>query len=139
MAEDVFVTGATGYMGRQLSAALLARGHRAPGVIAVAGDALRGESFAPALSERDTLVHLVGTPHPSPWKAVEFRRVDLPSIVPFYRIAERIPSTREGALRLGLVTLGQMIATLVHAAEAPPRSGTIRIIGAPEIREAGDK
>ena len=31
-------------------------------------------------SEADTLVHPVGTPHPSPAKAAEFRAVDLPSV-----------------------------------------------------------
>src|SRR6185436_19196318 len=94
MTREIFLTGATGYMGGRLGEALVARGHRVrglvrpgsegklvPGVEAVAGDALRAESFASTLSAKDTLVHLVGTPHPSPWKAAEFRRVDLPSIL----------------------------------------------------------
>lgn len=32
------------------------------------------------MTPADTIVHLVGTPHPSPAKAAEFRAVDLPSI-----------------------------------------------------------
>ena len=46
----------------------------------VVGNALDAESIAAALDGDDTLVHLVGTPHPNPSKAEEFRRVDLASI-----------------------------------------------------------
>ena len=93
MSIDTVVTGGTGYMGRALIPALLARGHRVrvlaseasigripAGAAAVVGDALDADSFASALSHGTTLVHLVGTPHPSPSKAVEFERVDLASI-----------------------------------------------------------
>jgi uncharacterized protein YbjT (DUF2867 family) len=44
------------------------------------GDALNASTYAGELTSSDTLVHLVGTPQPSPAKAVEFRRVDGPSI-----------------------------------------------------------
>ena len=44
------------------------------------GDALRPETFASAIAPADTLVHLVGTPRPSPVKGAEFRAVDLPSV-----------------------------------------------------------
>jgi uncharacterized protein YbjT (DUF2867 family) len=90
---DVFVTGGTGYIGQRLIAALLARGHETralvrpgsegrlpPGTVAVIGDALDGATFAGALRPADTLVHLVGTPHPNPSKAAQFERVDLASI-----------------------------------------------------------
>jgi uncharacterized protein YbjT (DUF2867 family) len=36
-------------------------------------------------------------------------------LVPFYWIAEHLPTTRDSARRLGLVTLGQMIDTLMWA------------------------
>jgi uncharacterized protein YbjT (DUF2867 family) len=93
VSRNVFVTGATGYLGRPLVARLLARGHvvralvrpgsdhRLPdGALRVVGDALRAETFAGAVGPSDTLVHLVGTPRPSPAKAAEFLAVDLPSV-----------------------------------------------------------
>jgi uncharacterized protein YbjT (DUF2867 family) len=46
----------------------------------IIGDALDASTFASAIPSSTTLVHLVGTPHPSPAKAAEFRRVDLTSI-----------------------------------------------------------
>lgn len=92
-ARHVFVTGVTGYLGRPLATELLARGHTVrglvrpgaasrlpPGAIPVIGDALTASTFAPAVPPADTLVHLVGTPRPSPAKAAEFRAVDLASI-----------------------------------------------------------
>jgi nucleoside-diphosphate-sugar epimerase len=149
----------------------------------------------------DTFVQLVGTPHPSPRKAAEFRAVDLVSaresvaaakaagaahfvyvsvahpasvmrvyqevriageamvrtaglratfvrpwyvlgpghrwpylLLPAYALLERIPATREQARRLGLVTLGDMVAALVQAVEAPPRGE--RVVEVPEIRGA---
>lgn len=54
------------------------------------------------------------------------------ALVPFYWLAERIPATREGARRLGLVTLPQMIAALVQAVENPARG--VRVVEVPEIR-----
>jgi uncharacterized protein YbjT (DUF2867 family) len=93
MPSTVFVTGGTGYMGRALIARLIARSHavqalarpgserRLPGgAVPVTGDALDGKSFASAIPPGATVVHLVGTPHPSPAKAAEFERVDLASI-----------------------------------------------------------
>jgi uncharacterized protein YbjT (DUF2867 family) len=51
---------------------------------------------------------------------------------PMYWLMERIPSTRESALRLGLVTIQQMIDALVAAVESPIEG--IRIIDVPQIR-----
>jgi uncharacterized protein YbjT (DUF2867 family) len=91
--RPVFVTGGTGYLGRALIDALLARDYpvhalvrpgseaRLPRQAApVTGDALDAASFVAAIPEQATVVHLVGTPHPSPSKAAEFQRVDLGSI-----------------------------------------------------------
>ena len=40
-------------------------------------------------------------------------------LLPMYWICERIPATRAGARRLGLVTLPQMVRTLISAVENP--------------------
>jgi len=90
---SVFVTGGTGYIGRPLIEALLARGYAVRalarpgaestlprGAETVTGDALDATTFSAAIPPRATVVHLVGTPHPSPSKAAEFERVDLASI-----------------------------------------------------------
>ena len=201
-------------MGRALITALLRRGHgvRAlarqqsvqhvtAGAETVVGDALEPRTFADKVTPADTLVHLVGTPHPSPAKAASFRAVDLPSVdaalaaaraariahflyvsvaqpapvmqayvavrqagearirasgipatilrpwyvlgpghrwpyllVPFYALAALLPPLRETALRLGLVTIGQMVGALVASIERGPQG--VRILDVPAIRTA---
>jgi len=91
--HEVFVTGATGYLGRALIPALLARGHAVralarpgseikipAGATAVTGDALAAASYRSEIAPADTFVHLVGTPRPTPFKGRQFREVDLKSI-----------------------------------------------------------
>ena len=91
--RDVFVTGGTGYIGAALVPALVARGHavrvlaragsasKVPaGAMAVVGDALDAAAYRDAVSPADTFIHLVGTPHPAPWKGRQFREIDLVSI-----------------------------------------------------------
>jgi hypothetical protein len=56
-------------------------------------------------------------------------------LVPAYRLAERIPRLREGARRLGLVTIGEMAGALVCAVEDP--AAGVRIVDVPGIRAAG--
>jgi uncharacterized protein YbjT (DUF2867 family) len=51
---------------------------------------------------------------------------------PIYWLLERIPSTRESAQRLGLVTIDQMVSTLTSAVENPAHG--IRIVETPQIR-----
>jgi uncharacterized protein YbjT (DUF2867 family) len=58
---------------------------------------------------------------------------------PLYAVAERIPGLRDGARRLGLVTIDQMIAALVAAVEAPPPRGTQRVVDVPGIRSAAPR
>jgi uncharacterized protein YbjT (DUF2867 family) len=208
----VFVTGGTGYIGRPLVSALLARGHEVralvrpgserklpPGAVPIIGNALDGASFARSIPPAKTFVQLVGVSHPSPAKAAEFRSIDLASarasaeaasaagidhfvyvsvaqpapamkayaaaraegeaivratgmnatflrpwyvlgpghrwpylLVPVYWLFERLPPTRETAMRVGLVTLRQMVGALVRAVENPARG--VRIVEVPEIR-----
>jgi len=52
---------------------------------------------------------------------------------PVYALLESVPSTRAGALRLGLVTLEQMVGALVWAVENPPAE--TRILDVPAIRQ----
>src|SRR5687768_15268160 len=83
----VFVAGGTGYLGRAAAPLLLARGHRlamlvrpgsegrvTPGAEVVTGDALDPAAYSHGTE--DTLLLLVGTPHPAPWKAAQFEAVD---------------------------------------------------------------
>ncbi len=91
--RSLFVTGGTGYLGRRLIPALLARGHRVAalaragsegklpdGCEVLLGNALDASSFAARVPAADTFVHLVGTAHPAPWKARQFREVDAVSV-----------------------------------------------------------
>jgi uncharacterized protein YbjT (DUF2867 family) len=55
-------------------------------------------------------------------------------LLPMYKLAELLPPTREGALRLGLVTLEQMVTALLAAVENPAHG--IRVVSVPEIRSA---
>lgn len=56
-------------------------------------------------------------------------------LLPVYKLMELFPSTREGATRLGLVTLQQMVGTLVRTVESPAPG--VRVVEVPEIRGAG--
>ena len=91
--HKIFITGGTGYVGQKLIIELLARGYEVQalvrpgsenklhnGVTAITGDALDAESFASSVPPADTLIHLVGTPKPNPYKGKQFRNIDLPSI-----------------------------------------------------------
>jgi uncharacterized protein YbjT (DUF2867 family) len=55
-------------------------------------------------------------------------------LVPGYWLAERVPPTRELALRLGLVTIGAMVAALVSAVERP--ADGVRVVEVREIKKA---
>jgi uncharacterized protein YbjT (DUF2867 family) len=90
---SVFLTGASGFMGRRLGAELLRRGHRvralvrpgsesrtAAGAEVVAADPLNAASYRDRIAGCDTFVHLVGVSHPSPAKAAQFRSIDLASV-----------------------------------------------------------
>ena len=91
MLHSIFVTGGTGYMGCRLIPLLAKRGHKITAVArqgshppdeatAVVADPLLRGSYTNAIPPADTFVHLIGTPHPSPAKAKQFREVDLVSV-----------------------------------------------------------
>src|SRR6478752_4366229 len=65
----VLLTGGTGYIGRRLIPQLVTRGHLVRAVVRPGS-----EGKVPAGAE--IVVHLVGTPHPSPSKAAEFEALD---------------------------------------------------------------
>ena len=89
---NIFMTGGTGYMGSRLIPSLMARAHTVKalvrpgsenklpaGISPIVGDALKLDSYTSEVRGCDTFVHLIGTPHPSPAKAKQFREVDLVS------------------------------------------------------------
>ena len=57
------------------------------------------------------------------------------ALLPIYRLMEVFPATRDGALRLGLVTHAQMIRALLWAVENP--CSGVRIVEVPQIRSLG--
>lgn len=210
--RDIFITGATGFMGSRLAAELLQRGHRVSalarpgseskvlnGCEMVHGDALRAETYSARVAGADTFVHLIGVAHPNPRKVAEFHSIDLKScqeavraaaesnvrhfiylsvarpapvmqeyqaaraegerlirqsgmpatfvrpwyvlgpgrrwpllLAPLYALARSLPATRDGAQRLGLVTVEQMTRALAWAVENP--SADICIMEPPQIR-----
>jgi uncharacterized protein YbjT (DUF2867 family) len=136
-ALDILVTGGTGYIGEHLIPLLIARGHRVrvlaraasaarvpAGATVVIGDALDADSIAGALRCGDTVIHLVGTPHPSPSKAGEFDRVDLMSIRCTVTAAKRA-----GIAQLIYVSVAQPAPVMAHYL-------WVRSLGETMIREA---
>src|SRR5262245_30707716 len=136
--KPVFITGGTGYVGQRLTSALVTRGHRVrvltrpqsvahvvAGAEPVVGDALDASSYASTLTRDDTLVHLVGTPHPSPAKAAEFGRVDLPSI----------QAAVAAAASVGLAHL--VYVSVAHPAPVMHAYIEVRIKGESAIARAG--
>jgi uncharacterized protein YbjT (DUF2867 family) len=55
-------------------------------------------------------------------------------LLPLYALLRRIPATRSGAERLGLVRRREMVAALVRAVEQP--TSGVRVVEVPEIRAA---
>jgi uncharacterized protein YbjT (DUF2867 family) len=87
--STVFISGATGYLGRPLTRALTSAGHdvyaltrpqsikKLPiGCTPIPGNALDASTFIGAVPGGSTYIHLTGVSHPSPAKAAEFRSID---------------------------------------------------------------
>jgi uncharacterized protein YbjT (DUF2867 family) len=56
------------------------------------------------------------------------------ALVPFYKVMEALPATRESALRLGLISHEQMTNALEWAVLNPPATPA-RVMSVPDIRE----
>jgi uncharacterized protein YbjT (DUF2867 family) len=56
------------------------------------------------------------------------------ALLPVYKILELIPSTRQSALRLGLVTIDEMIRALVQSVETPCKG--VRVLEVANIRSS---
>ena len=54
------------------------------------------------------------------------------AILPFYWLLERLPASRQGARRVGLVTFEQMLVALTNAVDNPCEGQ--RVLSVPEIR-----
>ncbi len=137
MPLDVAITGATGYLGRALSATLLSRGHKvralvrpggapsaAPGTRTLEIDVFDVAQLRAALRGADTAVHLVGTPHPNPGKAAQFLSVDLASA--------RVCSQAAAAAQVGhfvYVSVAQP-APMMHAYVDARRAAEAAIVAA---------
>jgi uncharacterized protein YbjT (DUF2867 family) len=100
MQHRIFITGGTGYIGCRLIPLLMERGHQVAALVRrgseakvpahceiFAGEALDGNSYGAQLTRYDTLIHLVGVPHPNPAKEREFVAVDLRSVQEAVRVA----------------------------------------------------
>jgi uncharacterized protein YbjT (DUF2867 family) len=55
------------------------------------------------------------------------------TLLPLYWLLEHVPATREGARRLGLVKLSEMVRALVAAVESPQAG--VRVLEVPQIRD----
>ena len=84
-----------------------------------------GEALLRASGMAATFVHpwyVLGPGHRWPY-----------ALIPFYWLCERLPATSEGAQRLGLVMLPQMLSALVWAVENPPPD--VQILDVPRIKQ----
>jgi uncharacterized protein YbjT (DUF2867 family) len=84
----------------------------------------------------EALVHASGVPATilRPWYVLGPGHWWPYALLPFYTLFEKIPSKRESALRLGLVTHHQMINALMRAIEDGPAGAGVREV--PAIRSA---
>lgn len=213
--KTVFITGATGYIGKRLTKLLLQRGHRVialvrkgsehkviAGAKVVTADPFDPGSFQTLIPKGAIFVQLLGVAHPSPKKAKQFKEIDLRSVkssaeaaavagvshfiyisvamappkimeayqsvrkegeeyskskklncsfirpwyvmgpghywpvllLPVYGVAELIPAWRQKARTMALVTIHQILRTLVKVVKADPVP--LRIIEVKQIRSS---
>ena len=103
--------------------------------LSVAQPAKMMQAFIAVRSEGERMIRESGMPATfvRPWYVLGPGHRWAYVLLPFYWICERLPATRESARRLGLVTIAQMLDTLVWAVENPAED--VRILDVPKIRE----
>lgn len=94
-------------------------------------------AYVAARIEGEAIVHATGIPATilRPWYVLGPGHRWPVVLLPFYALARLVPAWRATAVRLGLVTLGEMVAALVAAVEHPPAHGAT-IVDVPGIRRA---
>ena len=104
--------------------------------LSVAQPAPAMKAFVEARAEAETAIRQAGlnATFLRPWYVLGPGHRWPALLWPGYWLAERFGPTRETARRIGLVTLRQMTAALVHAVETP--AAGIRVVEVPEIRNA---
>jgi uncharacterized protein YbjT (DUF2867 family) len=213
--KTVFITGATGYIGKRLTKLLLQRGHKVialvrngsehkvvVGAAIVAADPFDPNSLQSFIPKGAVFIQLLGVSHPSPKKAKQFKEIDLRSVkasadaaaiaevshfiyvsvarapskimatyqavrkegeeycknkklncsfirpwyvmgpghywpvllLPLYSVAELVPTWRQKARAMALVTINQILRTLITAVDANPLP--LRIIEIKQIRNS---
>jgi uncharacterized protein YbjT (DUF2867 family) len=105
--------------------------------LSVAQPAAMMQAFIAVRSEGERMIRESGMPATfvRPWYVLGPGHRWAYVLLPFYWICERLPATSESARRLGLVTIAQMLDTLVWALENPAKD--VRILDVPRIRELG--
>jgi uncharacterized protein YbjT (DUF2867 family) len=105
--------------------------------LSVAQPAKMMQAFIAVRSEGERMIRESGMPATfvRPWYVLGPGHRWAYVLLPFYWVCERLPATRESARRLGLVTISQMLTTLVWAVENPPEG--VRILDVRKIRELG--
>ena len=91
--KEVFITGATGYIGKRLTKQLRQRGHRVIALVrkgsenkvvanaeTIVADPFDHTSFHSSIPKGSVFVQLLGVSHPSPKKAKQFKEIDLRSV-----------------------------------------------------------
>jgi uncharacterized protein YbjT (DUF2867 family) len=103
--------------------------------LSVAQPAKMMQAFIAVRSEGERMIRESGIPATfvRPWYVLGPGHRWAYVLLPFYWVCERLLATRKSARRLGLVTISQMLDTLVWAVENPAKG--VRILDVPKIRE----
>jgi uncharacterized protein YbjT (DUF2867 family) len=101
--------------------------HPAPAMKSYIEARMKGEALIQAAGIDATILRPWYVLGPGHWWPV--------ALLPMYWLMECVPGAREGARRLGLVTLRQMTMALADAVDRP--AAGVRIVDVPGIRRAG--